>query len=67
MFTASQRSSGSNEKVVNLTGRVDDKLVKALMPFQREGVEYVNAHIHSYARTHTHTHTHTHTRKCNEI
>ena len=45
MFTAPQRTS---EKVVDLTGRVDDKLVKALMPFQREGVEYeikVDAHI----------------------
>ena len=39
-FTTSLRSSGS-EKTVQLTGRVDDKLVMALMPFQREGVEYV--------------------------
>ena len=40
MFTTSQRSSSGNEKAVELAGRVDDKLVKALMPFQREGVEY---------------------------
>ena len=74
MFTASQRSSGS-QKVVELTGRVDDKLVKALMSFQREGVEY-ETEMHTYdayiyvllmymqtrtQHTHTQTNIHTHT------
>ena len=39
MFTGLWRGGGKNEKAVELSGRVDDKLVKALMPFQREGVE----------------------------
>ena len=71
MFTASQRSSGS-PKAVELTGRVDDKLVKALMPFQREGVEYGTEmhthdayiyalHMYMHVRVHTYTRTCTHT------
>ena len=41
MFVSLRSKEGvvSKEKPIDLSSRVDDKLVNTLMPFQREGVE----------------------------